>query len=222
MRRHGADKPFECEICHKRFACTYDMRKHSMIHLTTEDRPYKCEVCGKGFYLIAAYKVHVRVHTGEKPYKCDHCDRAFYSRQSQQLHVKIHMDKSYQCEYCGMDFWWITNLNRHLKSVHTEKGQVKIFECSECMKTFGRKAALKAHLRTHIDERLYACDVCALSFSEESLLSDHKKSHEDAEAFNSTFLEFTKTQIMQQLQLGQTNPVNNVMADQEVDLSMRK
>lgn len=43
------------------------------------DKPFECDVCQKRFSKSTSLKEHYRHHTGEKPYACEFCDKRFRS-----------------------------------------------------------------------------------------------------------------------------------------------
>ena len=49
------------------------------MRIHTNEKPYECDVCEKRFSDSGALKSHMRIHTNEKPYECDVCDEAFTS-----------------------------------------------------------------------------------------------------------------------------------------------
>lgn len=56
------EKPFECKVCHRKFARAGDLRVHSPVH--HDEKPYKCEQCFKTFTRFSSLKEHTRLHTG--------------------------------------------------------------------------------------------------------------------------------------------------------------
>ncbi|XP_053663331.1 testis-specific zinc finger protein topi-like [Anopheles marshallii] len=84
---HTGERPYECDVCHKRFLTGSVFYQHRLIH--RNERRHACEDCDRRFYRADALKNHRRIHTGEKPYGCTHCERRFRQRGDREKHVRV-------------------------------------------------------------------------------------------------------------------------------------
>lgn len=82
---HPGEKPFECELCHKRFSRRDKLNMHSRSH--TGEKPHKCKHCPYAAADSSSLKKHLRIHYDERPFKCQICPYA--SRNSSQLTVHL-------------------------------------------------------------------------------------------------------------------------------------
>jgi len=86
--------------------------------------------------------------TSEKTFSCSHqgCDRTFSRIQNLRSHMRCHLVTTpHNCKTCGLGFRRTTDLQRHIRTMHTPNDQ-KPWACSKCPKRFGRSDALKRHM----------------------------------------------------------------------------
>ena len=84
MRIHNDERPFECNVCAKKFHTKENLTAHKRIH--TGERPFKCDICDRKFKQSGHLIGHKRIHTGEEPYECDVCLRKFTQNSNLQTH----------------------------------------------------------------------------------------------------------------------------------------
>lgn len=119
---NAGEKPYECDICGKKFKYRNQIPKHRRAH--TGEKPYQCTTCEKRFTSNIHLTRHIRTHTGERPYKCTTCDKAFtqfghlqvclcrflfqptYTFKIPQKNPDIHLEQSV-AHSVSMCFWGI-------------------------------------------------------------------------------------------------------------------
>jgi len=62
---HTGEKPYECEICHVKFASYNTLKAHMIVH--EKPNRFKCpyDNCGKVFNFKQHLKSHLKIHTGK-------------------------------------------------------------------------------------------------------------------------------------------------------------
>lgn len=82
--------------------------------------------------------------------------------------------RQHPCNECDLAFPGLVQLRAHKKEKHTPR---KAHPCDECEESFARPEQLDAHMsRAHAVGRL-ACPTCGKSFGRERTLKAHQKSH---------------------------------------------
>lgn len=119
----GEKKPFDCEVCGKRFVAVDPYRVHMRIH--TGERPYECNLCEKTFRSAFTLKQHSALHKDEFPYPCTFCDRRFKRLQSLIVHKRTHTgEKPHPCPICGRGFAQKGDMIKHTKTHNRERKPV--------------------------------------------------------------------------------------------------
>ncbi|KAI8893097.1 hypothetical protein BC833DRAFT_609596 [Globomyces pollinis-pini] len=108
----------------------------------------------------------------EKIFACTHptCDRTFSRVQNLRSHMRCHLATTpHNCKHCGLGFRRTTDLQRHIRTMHTPNDQ-KPWPCPKCPKRFGRSDALKRHMSSRSKD--HGCpggpDLALLAKMEES------------------------------------------------------
>jgi KRAB domain-containing zinc finger protein len=158
-RTHTGDKPYECDVCKKRFRQSGTLAKHKITH--SEDRPYECDVCKERFRLLSSLTWHKKEHLF-----CNSCHKEIIEPQDLQGHFAE--DKSigkYACNKCNKRFSNFMTLVQHIARQHGNDGN---YQCGLCQE-------LESKEPTGIG---YVCCVCDVVFDVPRDLEDHMVTHD--------------------------------------------
>lgn len=102
LRIHRDEKPFECNVCNKRFRQGNQVRAHKETH---GEKPYVCWCCGKRLGL-GSFWTHMKEHTSVKiSYECAVCDKKLSTKKTLEMHTRlVHMGEPYVCDICHKEF----------------------------------------------------------------------------------------------------------------------
>ena len=146
-KKHTSARPYECDICNKRFMHSDSLAAHRRnLHsvrdeqtdkriISTDDAgmSFQCgfEGCGRKFTRIQYLKSHLPRHARDSQLSCHLGDCSgeirFRDRQKLLRHVRVHhtFEKPYQCELCDKRFRCLEHLKYHREHLHSIKDEKK-------------------------------------------------------------------------------------------------
>ncbi|CAG2122740.1 unnamed protein product, partial [Medioppia subpectinata] len=128
--RHTMERPFGCDVCHKRFPTERCLRVHKKIH-TEDNRKYRCSWvgCDSTFRTKSCLQTHMQSHEQRRQYPCDECDQRFNRKGILYAHRLTHSGaRPYTCDWPA------------------------------CEATYKDLNMLKRHKETHLGVKQYVCD----------------------------------------------------------------
>ena len=117
-RRHTGSEPYKCEICGFGLFSRYHYKRHMDSH--TGIKNFECSRCGKKFLNEKELKRHQAHEDDNLNFKCDQCSRTYENRRALKDHMHIHSGQKAAsvCKFCPKAYYWVRDLNRHMKKVH--------------------------------------------------------------------------------------------------------
>ena len=156
----------ECPVCRK----TFKNKQYFDSHYQNEHgshKKYKCDQCSRLLRYPSDLKRHkINVHATGPREKCLDCGNTFKNKKSLHAHRRNQHSgckNTHKCDQCNKTFSIATNLQQHIKTVHTT-GPDK--ECPDCKQKFKNKKSLASHRRNKHNDRKkkYICDECGKEF----------------------------------------------------------
>ena len=230
MNRIHMEK-LKCHLCEKSFGCQTNLKQHTDgVHAI--EKKFECQECKKCFSLGVHLRTHIRfVHENVRAFKCSLCELSFHLRDGLTLHIKCVHEKPFKCEMCG-GCWGVESslkqhminrhnpsnpkvcqtcrytfsrkktLNKHLKKMHNNEGEVQntlivksgpvpTMKCEYCENMYTSSRGVHLHqAREHKDLWLARrnCKICYKSFNTAHYVAIHAKLvHEGTKPFECTF-----------------------------------
>nr|XP_032517684.1 histone-lysine N-methyltransferase PRDM9-like isoform X2 [Danaus plexippus plexippus] len=177
QEKHG-ERYLYCYACGANFRSTTNLYKHEKrceaphIKLVLRARALSLGRKGRSRPFLPKFdNTEPRRYSKNIRYNCDECSASFSTKYSLQAHQLLHRGlRPYRCPVCPCAYTSSTVLTRHMKKHGSSR-----FVCAHCDRSFNVKAALVAHLNTHLPEKKFACPECPKRYSQKSALMLHER-----------------------------------------------
>ncbi|XP_052003674.1 zinc finger protein 45-like [Xyrauchen texanus] len=187
---------FRCERCGQVFKNQKSLQLHQQYRAL--EQGFKCTLCCKVFNDRESLQSHLQNHAHERFYSCGYCGKRFLRKETLLSHQKQghgsigpkalieedqenRIDRSYPCKICSLRFFWLSDLQSHLKSHSLVSPNDAIRE----QKVLGEEEG-KTNGSDFLDQP-YRCGLCGEDFNQKSELKDHHASqHPDRDEVQDT------------------------------------
>ncbi|EFA01111.1 hypothetical protein TcasGA2_TC010323 [Tribolium castaneum] len=186
-----------CGGCNMTFAHPLYYRTHcSVFHdirFSLTIRKYHCKVCGAAVLGKENIMKHAaELHNGQGAYQCQFCKKFFLRLNYLEMHRNYGCSANPHrarplCDFCGRKFCQPQKLKVHIKRMHSDFSEVlKEFQCKNCLKILGSRAALQRHLKEVHQKQMdgaCSCSRCGKHFQNKSNLKIHMLTHSGIKPF---------------------------------------
>ncbi|XP_062389651.1 uncharacterized protein LOC134078036 [Sardina pilchardus] len=204
QERLNVDGAFCCDQCSRTFSQFSDLQRHQRTHENIKNsqiQGHKCDTCEKIFLHSSSLRIHERVHTGERPYTCTVCGKGFTQLGNLKKHHRKHEKESSLSHTTGMQTQDTLSMppgdqSKSGKVSQFRKTHTRPYACSACGKAFSQSRSLRAHIRTHEENKSvvdgaierqavtlvarpkpHKCADCGKAFSLRAQLQVHRRIH---------------------------------------------
>lgn len=149
----AGEKPFQCNVCGKRFSRQSTLNTHEKVH--TGDQIFKCEICGRVFDVYRHLTEHMAVHRIDKPFTCKICNKSYSRATVLSQHMKLHTDETiYKCQVCGKGFPNALQQKEHEMehAVEDDDDLMTLYKCYACTDTFKTSRECTNHMQIHTQQ----------------------------------------------------------------------
>lgn len=197
-RTNDETRPFECEICFKRYSCKTSLGRHFRARLI-ESVPRTVRKLGAnqccGCRVKFTNKEQLAQHSkqihepdrsdnlGEqKPFECEICFSRYSTKEAFKRHKSVvRKEQLYQCQSCDKTFVKKIMLRIHERKFHdgVQNEVIGEYQCTTCGKTFVHPSSLINHEKWHEQSRNFECQLCQKMFLSKGNLQTHMKLHSE-------------------------------------------
>ena len=181
-------RPFKCRMCGETFKAKHLLDEHIQTHsLSPRQSQFSTKQKESATNERVLGSPEARSTSGDaftrmvqRPYACPICHDRFKLKSTRYKHIRLHRQsegKPYRCSTCGLGFFSVGNMTKHLKRVH---GKVSNLEEPAVMTTPSKTPVFSPGRGplSASKKRPFACKYCGDTFTMRCNMNRHRKRHE--------------------------------------------